>query len=38
MAIEIAYAGSGKVKPYKIIEPLFTNPNYLVRQSALMKI
>ena len=36
MAIEIAYAGSGKVKPYKIIEPLFTNPNYLVRQSALI--
>ena len=36
MAIGIACAGSGKVKPYKVIEPLFTDPNYLVRQAALV--
>ena len=36
MAIGIACAGSGKVKPYKVIEPLFTDPSYLVRQSALI--
>ena len=36
MAIGIACAGSGKVKPYKVIEPLFVDPNYLVRQAALI--
>ena len=36
MAIGIACAGSGKVKPYKVIEPLFTDPQYLVRQAALI--
>ena len=36
MAIGIACAGTGKVKPYKVIEPLFTDPNYLVRQAALV--
>ena len=36
MAIGISCAGSGKVKPYKVIEPLFTDPNYLVRQAALI--
>ena len=36
MAIGIACAGSGKVNPYKVIEPLFTDPSYLVRQSALI--
>ena len=36
MAIGITCAGSGKVKPYKVIEPLFTDPNYLVRQAALI--
>ena len=36
MAIGIACAGSGKVKPYKVIEPLFLDPNYLVRQAALI--
>ena len=36
MAIGIACAGSGKVKPYKVIEPLFTDPKYLVRQVALI--
>ena len=36
MAIGIACAGSGKVKPYKVIEPLFSDPNYLVRQAALI--
>ena len=36
MAIGISCAGSGKVKPYKVIEPLFLDPNYLVRQAALV--
>ena len=36
MAIGISCAGSGKVKPYKVIEPLFTDPHYLVRQAALI--
>jgi 26S proteasome regulatory subunit N2 len=36
MAIGIACAGSGKVKPYKVIEPLFLDPNYIVRQAALI--
>ena len=36
MAIGITCAGSGKVKPYKVIEPLFTDPHYLVRQAALV--
>ena len=36
MAIGITCAGSGKVKPYKVIEPLFTDPHYLVRQAALL--
>ena len=36
MAIGIAFAGSGKVKPYKVIEPLFTDTNHLVRQAALI--
>ena len=36
MAIGISCAGSGKVKPYKVIEPLFLDPNYLVRQAALI--
>ena len=34
IAIGISCAGSGKVKPYKVIEPLFFDPNYLVRQAA----
>ena len=33
MAIGIAYAGSGKINPYKVIQPLFTDPSYLVRQA-----
>ena len=36
MAIGIACAGTGKVKPYEVIEPLFTDPSYLVRQVALI--
>ena len=36
MAIGIACAGSGKVKPYKVIEPLFSDPHYLVRQATLI--
>ena len=36
MAIGISCAGSGKLKPYKVIEPLFGDPNYLVRQASVI--
>ena len=36
MAIGISCAGTAKVNPYKTIQPLFQDPNYLVRQVALI--
>ena len=36
MAIGISCAGSGKIKAYKVLEPLFFDTNYLVRQAALL--
>ena len=33
MALGIAYAGSGKISPFKVIQPLFLDPTYLVRQA-----
>ena len=36
MAIGISCAGTAKLNPYKIIQPLFQDPNYLVRQAALI--
>ncbi len=36
LAIGISNAGSSRYLPYKTIQPLFGDPNYLVRQSALI--
>ena len=36
LAIGISNAGSARYLPYKTIQPLFGDPNYLVRQSALI--